>query len=179
MAVRGPCQGEASASGTRPGNRTVGPEMAERALSGEPLTRIANDLNARGIRTRTGVPWSLGAVRRTVVSPTYAGLRVHQGKVLENVRADWEPIISRDLHDQLSTPGRRGRVGELTAAAPHSSLEDGIRSSKEDPADGRVFFLTQKVRPRRPRRLRPGRLPSPVMPQRGCSATRTPTLRAR
>lgn len=82
-------------------------EIAERALDGIPLAQIATDLNARGIRTRPtkafpeGAEWDGIRVRRVAISPTYSGLRVHKGQVVESVKAQWPALIDRDTHDKL------------------------------------------------------------------------------
>lgn len=82
-------------------------ELCERALAGIPLSQIATDLNARGYRTRPtkdfpeGTLWDGIRVRRVAISPTYAGLRVHNGEVVETTKARWPAIIDRDTHDKL------------------------------------------------------------------------------
>lgn len=65
-------------------------DMARRVLAGEALYSVAQSYKGR---------WTPGQVRRVLVSPTYAGLRVHQGKVEGD--ADWEPIITPADHHRL------------------------------------------------------------------------------
>ena len=81
-------------------------ELARRVLAGEALYRLAAELNARGVpspetvrRRRQGDmestwDWRPDQVRDVVASPAAAGLRAHQGRVLRDVTASWEPIIS-------------------------------------------------------------------------------------
>jgi DNA invertase Pin-like site-specific DNA recombinase/predicted RNA-binding Zn-ribbon protein involved in translation (DUF1610 family) len=75
-------------------------EVAERLLAGEGLWRVAGDLNARGITTNTGGPWFSQTLRRMILRPRNAGLRVHRGKIVG--KAAWEPILDRDTFDRLT-----------------------------------------------------------------------------
>lgn len=132
--VRDPATGKRTGWALHETEAPVVREMARRALEGEALMAIAADLNERGYRTKptpkfpSGVPWSGVTVRRVVMSPTYAALRVHKGRIAE-VKADWptllddDPQKARDLHDQivakLGDPRRRtfadGSVKHLLA----------------------------------------------------------------
>jgi DNA invertase Pin-like site-specific DNA recombinase len=57
---------------------------------------------ATGVLTRTGKPWpSVAAVIRMLKSPTIAGLVSHNGEILTDVQARWEPIVSPDERDRL------------------------------------------------------------------------------
>ncbi|MFD2764003.1 recombinase family protein [Micromonospora eburnea] len=49
-------------------------EIAERAMDGEPLVRIARDLNAREIPSPRGGKWSVGTLSQVLKSPAFAGL---------------------------------------------------------------------------------------------------------
>ncbi|MDZ5445510.1 recombinase family protein [Micromonospora sp. 4G57] len=49
-------------------------EIAERALSGEPLVHIARDLNARKIPATRGGAWGVGSLSVLLKSPAFAGL---------------------------------------------------------------------------------------------------------
>ncbi|MCG5450816.1 recombinase family protein [Micromonospora hortensis] len=49
-------------------------EIADRALSGEPLVRIARDLNAREIPAPRGGSWAVGTLSTLLKSPAFAGL---------------------------------------------------------------------------------------------------------
>jgi site-specific DNA recombinase len=89
-------------------------ELARRVLGGEALYRLAAELNERGVpspetvrKRRMGDTystwgWRPDQVRDVVASPTAAGLRMHQGKVLADVAATWEPIISSGDHALLA-----------------------------------------------------------------------------
>jgi hypothetical protein len=52
-------------------------ELARRALAGEHLGEMANDLNTRGITTSTGRPWSRLAVKMVLISTQISGRREH------------------------------------------------------------------------------------------------------
>ena len=87
-------------------------ELVERALTGESLRSIANSLNERGVesptdhrRRRMGVigparkGWTPEHIKRLLVSPTQAGLRTHNGKVVGP--ATWPANIEPAERDQL------------------------------------------------------------------------------
>jgi Recombinase len=46
-------------------------------------TRIARTLNARGITTRAGKPWTRGGVQAILINPFYCGRIVHHGETFE------------------------------------------------------------------------------------------------
>lgn len=76
------------------------------------LRGIAADLTTEGIPTRTGTDtWSFASVRTTLKNPRYAGRVVYNGKVLDGVDAQWEPIIDGAEFDVvqriLDQPDRR------------------------------------------------------------------------
>lgn len=75
-------------------------EIVRRLLAREPAMSVAKDLNRRDILTATGKPWVGGNLRTLALRPTYAGLRVHDGKVLE-VAATWPPLVTMAQHEQL------------------------------------------------------------------------------
>lgn len=64
-------------------------EMYRRLTAGETLTAFAQWLNESGMRTTTGVPFNLTAIRQLLLSPVYAGQSVYDGKVVG--RGQWEP----------------------------------------------------------------------------------------
>lgn len=84
-------------------------EMVRRVADGEALAAIARDLNERGVTTPEGHAWAGRDVRQTVIRPTYAGRRVHQGQ--DFGPAMWEPIVDvdrwRTAVAALSDPRRR------------------------------------------------------------------------
>lgn len=87
-------------------------EITHRLLAAETLYTVAADLNRRGVPSpatarsaRLGkpihMPWTPLEVRARALSPTIAGLRVHQGQVLDRVTATWPPIITEADHHML------------------------------------------------------------------------------
>lgn len=77
-------------------------ELAGRWLAGERMRALARDLNERGITTTRGNPWTHINLKKMLLSPRLAGIRVHErdGEVREH-RGAWEPVIGRDLHARL------------------------------------------------------------------------------
>lgn len=74
-------------------------EVVERVLLGESLWRIANDLNARGIRSARGGEWRTNILTRLLTNPRYVGLREHKGVVVAEGR--WERAIDRSTWDRV------------------------------------------------------------------------------
>lgn len=79
-------------------------------LDGRSLRSIATEWNDRGLRTPEapaklgkkkfgGNAWTNLTVRRVLVKPTHAALRVHQGHVIGH--GTWKPIITEDEHHGL------------------------------------------------------------------------------
>ncbi|WP_054491352.1 recombinase family protein [Mycobacteroides immunogenum] len=68
------------------------------ALAGESMRSIAKRVNADGTRPRFR-PQSGSSLRRAIINPQLAGLRMYRGEVIGD--ALWEPIISREEHEKL------------------------------------------------------------------------------
>lgn len=75
-------------------------------------SQIAREWNDAGFRTTGGNLWRQSTVRRVLLSPRIAGLRVHHGDVIPG---EWEPIITREEHERLvgAQPGARQRETHL------------------------------------------------------------------
>lgn len=92
-------------------------EMVDRVLGGESTNEIAADLNRRGIPTpRNGANgWVLGQVKRLCTNPSYIGKRTLNGKVLQEVDAQWPAILDeekfREVCRILNDPRRRTNRG--------------------------------------------------------------------
>lgn len=101
-------------------------EIVARILAGDPLHRIAMDLNRRGVLTpqmvrdrrlgREGVRrggWNNPKIRKLLSSPTMAGWRVHQGEVFGP--AMWKPLVAPADHAAalaiINDPSRRTQRG--------------------------------------------------------------------
>ncbi len=85
--------------------------IAEHLLTGGTVRSITLALNAEGVPNPTGRAWHPSSVRRMIVSPTYAGRRVHRGAVVGD--GDWPAILTLDEHLALvaamTAPGRASK----------------------------------------------------------------------
>lgn len=91
-------------------------EIAERLLAGDSAYSIAADLNERGITTSSGKPWRGGNIVMRMRSPSLAGLRVYNGKVVEGITAQWPGIV---------TPAEHGRLLALLSDPRRKSNKEG------------------------------------------------------
>ncbi|NLE82519.1 MAG: recombinase family protein [Rhodococcus sp.] len=69
-------------------------DAAKMVRAGQTLRSIAQQFNREG-RGYRGRDWTSVELRRKLLSPTYAGYRVHHGN---QVQATWEPIFTADEH---------------------------------------------------------------------------------
>jgi DNA invertase Pin-like site-specific DNA recombinase len=94
-------------------------------LAGKSIRKVATEWNAKGLRTTlagkaythpggtkvttVSGAWNSPRVRRVLMNPRYASLRVYRGKVIG--KGDWKPLIDKATHDglvaYLSDPARR------------------------------------------------------------------------
>lgn len=93
-------------------------ECVERAINGDSIWKITNDLNARGILTSKGNPWKTQVLRRVLLRDRNVGYRLHQplkngkphGKATR-YPGQWKLIIDEETHDRvvakLTDPSRR------------------------------------------------------------------------
>lgn len=88
-------------------------EAAERVLAGEPLAGIARSWNRDHVPA-PGHRWQATTIRRILLAPRVAGLRVHRGQVVAD--AEWPAILDRDTYDQvtriLTAPSRNVRPAD-------------------------------------------------------------------
>lgn len=56
-------------------------DLVARVAAGAALSRLARELNDRGVPTPTGVTWAPSKIRQMVMSPAYIGTRTHKGEV--------------------------------------------------------------------------------------------------
>jgi site-specific DNA recombinase len=73
-------------------------EMARRILAGESLASLCRELNGRGIPTAVGGRWNPTTLRRILIGPHLAGIRVHGEQLYP---AAWPAILSEDTHRAL------------------------------------------------------------------------------
>lgn len=83
-------------------------QAAADVLTGVSMRAIARRMNEQGSVTSAGKPWNNVNLKRVLVNPRYAGLRVYKGKVIGP--GDWQAIIDADTHAGvvavLSDPSR-------------------------------------------------------------------------
>ena len=73
-------------------------EIYRRALNGENLTDIREDMNRRGLRTRRGEPWGKSSFQNLLTNERYTGVYIY-GNV--RVAGGMPTIISRDVFDAM------------------------------------------------------------------------------
>jgi site-specific DNA recombinase len=103
-------------------------ELATRILRGEPIYRLAAELNQRGILTPLGNRWHPSTLKRALTSARTAGLRAHNGAIVNHDA--YPPLLDRETWESMRAilldPARvGGRPAEylLTGLAAHSSAE--------------------------------------------------------
>jgi site-specific DNA recombinase len=100
---------------------------ARHVLSGGSMYSVARRWNEEGVRTPTGKLWRVNDVRRILLSPQVAGLRVHgrwvsdldggnkRREILGVTEGTWPPILTREEHEllkaKLDGPGRGVKTG--------------------------------------------------------------------
>jgi site-specific DNA recombinase len=100
-----------------PEEATVVRRIAKDLLHGRSLVSVVRGLNIDGIRTANEASWNARGVKRMLVSPTIAGIRVHErtGTV---TKGNWKPILTRTQHELLvalfNDPTRPRRGGGPT-----------------------------------------------------------------
>lgn len=92
-----------------PGEGDVVREIIKGVAGRQSQGAIARALNARGITTPEGKQWTAGHVHAIARRASYAGLRVHQGKIVGP--GSWQPLIDPAIWHKaqhvLDEPGRR------------------------------------------------------------------------
>jgi site-specific DNA recombinase len=85
-------------------------EMFGRIVAGESVTALRNDLNARGVVTSVGKPWTTTSLTRVLRSPTTAALRrLKDGTLKEGT---WPPLVDRRTWERAQhTLDSRQRTG--------------------------------------------------------------------
>lgn len=81
-------------------------------LAGMSVRQIAREWNEQGLTTTTGKAWIATSVRKVLLNPRYAALRVHRGSVIG--KGAWESLVTEDQHRgvvaYLSDPARASYV---------------------------------------------------------------------
>ena len=68
-------------------------------LAGKSINQVAREWNAAGVTGTKGTTWNSPGVRRVLMNPRIAALKVHQGKVVGP--GNWAPLIDEDTHRGL------------------------------------------------------------------------------
>jgi site-specific DNA recombinase len=68
-------------------------------LAGKSINQVSREWNAAQLKGTRGTTWSAPRIRRLLVNPRYAALKVHQGKVVGPGK--WEPLIDVGVHEGL------------------------------------------------------------------------------
>lgn len=93
----------------RPDEARAVAEATDAILSGASLRGQAAEMNARGLLTSTGRPWTATELRKVLLRARNAGLREHRGEIVGP--AAWAPLVDEDrwraLVSALTHPGRR------------------------------------------------------------------------
>jgi DNA invertase Pin-like site-specific DNA recombinase len=121
-------------------------EIARRLAAGEPPKTIAADLNERSIPKPIPSAWRGGNLRTLAARPTYAGLRVHQGRVLDGVKGTWPPIITEAEHRQLVAMLADPERDKFRNSTAVRHLGTGIFRCGRDGCTGRMRVLQQPTR---------------------------------
>ncbi|WLW38599.1 integrase [Streptomyces phage Verabelle] len=78
-------------------------------LAGATVVSLAADLNAKGMVTNKGKPWTASSLRPVLLNARNAGIRVYGG--VEIGKAAWSPIVSEETYRRavsvLTQPERR------------------------------------------------------------------------
>jgi site-specific DNA recombinase len=84
-------------------------DNGDRVLAGEASSRIAKDLNKRGIRSANGGEWNSSNLRQSLLRPALAGFRVRDGEIVG--KGTWPAIIEPErwfkIRDHFDDPTRR------------------------------------------------------------------------
>ncbi len=68
-------------------------------LAGKSINQVAREWNGAGLKGTRGTSWTSPRVRRLLINPRYAALKVHRGRVIGP--GDWEALIDEDTHRGL------------------------------------------------------------------------------
>lgn len=117
----------------------VNPEQAEQIRwaydqilnHGTTAKDVFTHWRANGVLTSHGKQWAtVGAVIATLKAPTIAGLVVHKGQIIDDVRGEWEPIV---------TPEQRERMVAYFKSRQKSERAYGKRVRRKRALTGKVL----------------------------------------
>ena len=100
-------------------------ELARRLTGGGDdgkMQAMADDLNARGITTTRGGPWSARNLSRTLANPLYGGWLAYKGEPITRL-AGVEPIMDTETYERVQAKlGARRRGRRVTGRYPLSGI---------------------------------------------------------
>lgn len=99
-------------------------EVARRLLSGDPISAIARDLNARGYTTTAGGPWDAGNLKKLMLRPRLAGLLARHGAIVGP--GAWPAILDRDTWEAVRSVLDRKAAGFSNTSNARRYLLSGI-----------------------------------------------------
>ncbi|HET6924844.1 MAG TPA: recombinase family protein [Candidatus Saccharimonadales bacterium] len=76
-------------------------EAFRRKLAGELDAHIVRDFQRRGLKTLRGADWSMSQIKRLLMNPGYAGLRVHRGNIIGPAAWAEHAYITEAEHYQI------------------------------------------------------------------------------
>jgi len=133
-------------------------EVADRLMRGEPLYRIARDLNGRGVPAPRGSSWEPTQIKRLCMNPSYIAKRTHKGQIVGD--ALWPPILPESTYyacvSRLTDPSRRTNEGRgarylLSGIAICGVCEGRMRPQKNRDHQAYIclsgFHVSRKVEP--------------------------------
>jgi len=128
---------------------------ADAVLAGAYTNAVARDWNARGITTTRGNQWTGKQVVATLLNPRNAGLMVYRGKVLDGVKAPWDPIIGRETWEALRLKLKDSNRRKTTGNTPIYLLTVANCGHVECTGKGHKMRAAYKTDPRRPSKTDP------------------------
>jgi site-specific DNA recombinase len=120
-------------------------KAAGKVLAGGTLASIADDWNARGIKTTVGGAWSVTSVRRVLLNPRTAGRVVSQG---EDYGSNGLAILDADMADKVAAVLRDPRR-KLSPSHAVKHLLSGVARCGREGCDSAAMFASNNG----PRRL--------------------------
>jgi site-specific DNA recombinase len=116
-------------------------EIFRRIAACDSLSRLARDFNERGVVMPNGKAPGRGAqgwypvkVRQLALNPVYIARRLHQGEILDDVKALWDPLVDEDtfwaVHRILTDPSRRTNRTGRAASLLSGLIECGACGSR-------------------------------------------------
>jgi site-specific DNA recombinase len=132
-----------------PDHAPVVREVVARLLAREPADAVAGDLNRRGFRTTQGKPWRGAGLSKMARQAAYAGLRQHNGHVLDGVATTWPALISEIDHHRLVAMFAAPERDKWRCPGYAKHLGTGVFRCGRPGCDGRMRTVAQAGKPNR------------------------------